>query len=221
MTLTTKVDHDFRWRRVLGVSAAILLAGVLAASYSHPAAVSQKNVLRGSLDQPGIQQSQAKVMESVGKLPLAFEQNQGQTDARVKYIARAKAYTAVLTDNEAILAVKGSHLGVLHMKMQNAQSARAEASDLQPGKSNYLSKGVTNVPNYGKVTYKGIYSGIDLVYRGNQRNLEYDFVVSPGADPSQIRVAYEGSSKFALDAQGNLELETAAGRTVAQKPVVY
>src|ERR1035441_331329 len=94
MTLTTKVDHDFRWRRGLGVSAAILLAGVLAASYSHPAAVSQKNLLKASLDQSGKQTTQAKVNESVGKLPLAFEPNLGQTDAQVKYVARAKGYTA-------------------------------------------------------------------------------------------------------------------------------
>src|ERR1035441_9516137 len=143
MTLTTKVDHDFRWRRVLGVSAAILLAGVLAASYSHPAAVSQKNVLRGSLDQPGIQQSQAKVQESVAKLPLAFEPNLGQTDARVKYVARAKGYTAFLTENETVLSIKGSAKGsapgVLRMNMPNARPAtRLETSDPQVARSNYL-----------------------------------------------------------------------------------
>jgi hypothetical protein len=214
----------------LGVSAAILLAGVLAASYSHPAAVSQKNVLRGSLDQPGIQQSQAKVQESVAKLPLAFEPNLGQTDARVKYVARAKGYTAFLTENETVLSIKGSAKGsapgVLRMNMPNARPAtRLETSDPQVARSNYLkgdrSKWITDVANYGRVTAKEVYPGIDVAYHGNQRTLEYDFVVKPGADSNQIRVAYEGSSRFALDAAGNLELETAAGRTLAQKPIAY
>src|ERR1039457_204420 len=139
MTSTKQVDRDFRWKRVLGVSAAILLAGVSAASYLHPVAVSQKNVLRGSLDQPGIQQSQAKVKESVAKLPLAFEPNMGQTDAQVKYVARAKGYTAFLTADSAVLSIKGSTPAVLRMKMQNTQPV----SSIQPGnrligKSNYV-----------------------------------------------------------------------------------
>ena len=224
MTSTKQVDRDFRWKRVLGVSAAILLAGVSAASYLHPVAVSQKNVLRGSLDQPGIQQSQAKVKESVAKLPLAFEPNMGQTDAQVKYVARAKGYTAFLTADSAVLSIKGSTPAVLRMKMQNTQPV----SSIQPGnrligKSNYVRPqgNIMGVPNYGNVTYKGIYPGIDLAYLGNERNLEYDFVVNPGADPSQIRIAYEGSSRFALDSAGNIELETAAGKALAQKPVVY
>ena len=224
MKSTKQVDRDFRWKRVLGVSAAILLAGVSAASYLHPAAVSQKNVLRGALDQPGIQQSQAKVKESVAKLPLAFEPNMGQTDAQVKYVARAKGYTAFLTADSAVLSIKGSTPAVLRMKMQNTQPiSTIEPGNRQIGKSNYVrpTGNIMGVPNYGKVTYKGIYPGIDLAYLGNERNLEYDFVVNPGADPSQIRIAYEGSSRFALDNAGNLELETAAGKALAQKPVVY
>ena len=143
MTSTKQVDHDFRWKRVLGVSAAILLAGVLAASYSHPQAVSQKNVLKASLDQSGKQTTQAKVNESVGKLPLAFEPNLGQTDAQVKYVARAKGYTAFLTENETVLSIKGSAKGsargVLRMKMPNARPAtRLETSDPQVARSNYL-----------------------------------------------------------------------------------
>src|ERR1035437_8960018 len=230
MTSTKQVDHDFRWKRVLGVSAAILLAGASAASYLHSGAVSQKNVLKGSLDKPAIQQSQAKVNESVGKLPLAFEPNLGQTDAQVKYVARAKGYTAFLTESETVLSIKGSAKGsargVLRMKMPNARSAtRLETSDPQVARSNYLkgdrSKWITDVANYGRVTAKEVYPGIDVAYHGSERTLEYDFVVKPGADSNQIRVAYEGSSRFTLDAAGNLDLETAAGRTLAQKPIAY
>jgi hypothetical protein len=200
--------------------ALLLIAGATAVSYSHKGTASKISD-KGSLIQASSKLNQANVKESVGKLPLAFEPNQGQVNPQVKYMARAKGYTAILTENETILAYKGSQIGMLHMKVQNAQPARMVASDLQAGKSNYLGKHVTNVANYGKVTYKGIYQGIDLAYSGNQHNLEYDFIVNPGADPSQIRVAYNGSSRFELDAQGNLQLETAAGPTVSQKPYVY
>ena len=227
MTLTTKVDHDFRWRRVLGVSAAILLAGVLAASYSHPQAVSQKNVLKASLDQSGKQTTQAKVNESVGKLPLAFEPNLGQTDAQVKYVARAKGYTAYLTANETVLRIKGADDAVLAMSLRNAQAApKMEGQDRQVGQSNYLlgsdrSKWITGVSHFGKVRYQGVYPGVDVVYSGNERQLEYDFVVQPGSDPNQIRIAIAGATKIALNKQGDLEMQTSAGTSVNQKPVVY
>ena len=218
-----KKIRSSRTTRIVGCGLALLLAGVSLASYSYKGTKSfGKNADNKSSLVQASQPSQAKINESVGKLPLAFEPNQGQVDPRVKFLARAKGYTALLTENETVLAVKGSQAGVLRMKMQNAQPATSMvASEQQSSRSNYLSKRITNVPNYGKVTYKGIYPGIDVAYRGNQRSLEYDFVVNPGADPNQIRVAYEGTSTFALDAQGNLALDTAAGKMVSHKPVVY
>jgi len=207
---------------------ALLLIGASVASYSHKGTASNGKVLdKSSLVQASGKLDQAKVKESVGKLPLAFEPNQGQTDPQVKYIARAQGYTAFLTGNQTVLKVKGAADGVLAMTLQNVHAAsRIAASDPQVGKSNYFlgndrSKWLTNVPHYGAVSYQDVYAGIDVVYSGNQSNLEYDFVVKPGADPKQIHVAYQGSSRFALNAAGDLELQTAAGQTVAHKPVVY
>src|ERR1035438_10165622 len=217
-----KKIRNFRTTRIVGCSLALLLVGVSLSSYSYSGSKSFGRVAdkKTSLVQAS-QPSQARIKESVGKLPLAFEPNQGQVDPQVKYLARAKGYTALLTDNEAVLAIKGTHQGVLRLKMPNARPAtRVVASGKQSSRSNYISKGVTNVPNFGTVTYQGVYPGIDVAYRGNQRNLEYDFGVSPGADPNQIRVAYEGSSRFVLDGDGNLELETAAGRAVAHRSTV-
>jgi hypothetical protein len=223
--LFANTPRSSRTTRTLGFGLALLLGGVSIASYSKGTkSVVRNTEKKSSFVQASAKLSQAKVNEAVGKLPLAFEPNQGQTDQQVNYVARAKGYTAFLTESETVLAIKGSAQGVLRMKMQNATpTARVEGSDPQAGKSNYLrpSGNITNVPNYGKVTYKGIYPGIDVAYYGSQRTLEYDFVVSPGADTNQIRIAYEGSSRFALNAEGDLELETAAGRTLARKPVSY
>ena len=74
---------------------------------------------------------------------------------------------------------------------------------------------------YGKVRYAQVYPGIDLVYYGNQRQLEYDFVVAPGADPARIRLRFEGAREMRVDAQGDLVVETADGAVRWQKPVVY
>ncbi len=221
-------DRSRRRVRIIGLGSAVLLIGMSVTPYSPEGTASnRKSPAKSSLVQASGKTAQAKVKESVAKLPLAFEPNQGQTGAEVKYVARAQGYTAFLTGDTAVLRVKGAAEGILQMKMRNAQPAsQVTVSDPQIGRSNYMigndrSKWLTNVPHFGKVTYRNIYPGIDVVYAGNQTNLEYDFVVKPGADPNQIRVAYEGSSRFALNAQGDLELQTAAGETVAHKPVVY
>jgi hypothetical protein len=173
----------------------------------------------------GQAQAQAKLKESVGKLPLTFEPNQGQADPRVKFVGRAHGYTVMLTADGAVLRIKRD--GVLRMKMQNGQRpTRVEAFDPRFGKSNYLigsdrSKWVTEVPHYGKVRYQDVYPGVDVIYSGNERNLEYDIVVKPGASPNQIRVAFEGASQATLDGRGDLELKTAAGTSINHKPVVY
>jgi hypothetical protein len=101
---------------------------------------------------------------------------------------------------------------VLRMKLVGA-NPKAKITGLEelPGKSNYFlgsdpKKWRTNVVNYAKVKYEGVYPGIDLVYYGNQRQLEYDFVVAPGADPGAIAFEIEtGNSKLET---GNSKLET-------------
>jgi len=95
-----------------------------------------------------------------------------------------------------------------------------------PGKANYFigsdpANWRTDVPTYAKVRYKNVYPGIDLIYYGNQRQLEYDFVVSPGADPRRIRLGFHGADKLEVDAQGDLVLHTATGVIRQRKPVIY
>src|SRR5439155_20702038 len=97
--------------------------------------------------------------------------------------------------------------------------------DELPGKANYLignpAKWRTNVPTYAKVRYRAVYPGIDLVYYGNQRQLEYDFVVSPGADPERIVLGFQGAERLEINAEGELVLQ-AAGEVIRQRvPVIY
>jgi len=67
----------------------------------------------------------------------------------------------------------------------------------------------TNISGFARVRYREVYPGIDLVYYGNEGQLEYGFVVAPGADPGRIELAIEGADSVEVDAQGNLRLEVA------------
>jgi hypothetical protein len=170
-----------------------------------------------------------QVVESYGKLPLNFEVNQGQTDPRVKFLSRGSGYSLFLTSDSAVLSLRGQKAGgaVLRMKLLGANAhAGVAGADALPGKSNYFvgndpNKWRTNVPTYGAVKYSDVYPGIDLVYHGNQRLLEYDFVVSPGADPRSIDLRFQGAKKFSVNDQGALVIALGGSEVIEHAPVVY
>jgi hypothetical protein len=116
---------------------------------------------------------------------------------------------------------------VLRMKLRNANpAAKVTGTDELAGTNNYFigndpAKWRTNVPTFAKVKYEGIYSGIDLVYYGNQRQLEYDFIVAPGADPRRIAFDFSGAKRIRRDTDGDLVLQMSAGEIRWHKPVAY
>jgi len=209
---------------------------------------------RSRSDFPVIQNkqiSQARVLSGYGKLPLTFEENQGQTDARVKFLARGAGYTVFLSDDETttlrLMAPSNNSAGSLHGSAPSSTSAAPtkfsyatvrlslaganlhapiEGNDLQPGHSNYFigndpSRWQRNVPHFARVKYRGVYPGVDLVYYGNQGRLESDYILAPGANPAQIGLQIKGASAVKLDSQGALVLSTAAGDVVLHKPFAY
>jgi hypothetical protein len=169
----------------------------------------------------------AGLSESYGRLPLHFEENRGQAHEDVRFLARGPGYGLYLTAGEAVLALGAKNQSVLRMALVGAKpDAQASGLEELPGKANYFigkdsSKWRTNVPTYAKVRYRGVYPGIDLVYYGNQRQLEYDFVVAPGADAQKILLRFEGADAIKIDTQGDLVLHTANGELRQRKPVVY
>jgi len=116
---------------------------------------------------------------------------------------------------------------VLRMKLAGAnRQPRLSGMDELPGKSHYFlgadpRQWKTDAPTYGKVKYEGVYPGIDLVYYGNQQQLEYDFIVAPGADPKQIKLSFSGAERMRVDESGDLILETKAGDVRQHKPFTY
>ena len=181
----------------------------------------------------------ARAIRTLTRLPLHFEANQGQTDARVKFLARGAGYAVHLTAREVVITFQadsarggprrvrddalraaagkalpsheargprpaniGPSYSVLRMKFLGANpNVRLEGFEPLPGRSNYFvgndrSKWRTNVRHYAKVRYEQVYPGIDVVYYGDGKRLEHDFIVMPGADPATIRIEYGGGRSF-------------------------
>ena len=187
----------------------------------------------------------SRLLETYGRLPLAFEANQGQTDQQVKFVSRGAGYNLFLTATEAVLTLQKvsrqesnapaatalppqeEKSAVLHMKLLGG-NAKADVfgQDELPGKSNYFmgndpKKWHAGVWQYGKVRYAKVYPGVDLVYYGNQREIEYDFVVAPGADPRRIQFDMGGARRIRQNEEGDLVLTVGEGEIRWHKPIVY
>jgi len=172
--------------------------------------------------------AQARVSEAYGKLPLHFEANRGQTHDDVRFLSRGPGYGLYLTAGEAVLVLARPNPDVvLRMSFVGvAPKPRVSGLEELPGKANYFigndpAKWQTNVPTYAKVQYRDVYPGIDVVYYGNQRQLEYDFVVAPGADPQRIVLDFKGVERLEIDAQGELLMHAAGGAIRQHKPVIH
>jgi hypothetical protein len=194
------------------------------------------------------QRSSIEPNQLLGKVPLAFETNVGQTDARVKYFARGNGYTAFLTANEAVLALtkrtvrhaggapseaSGAEHGsydtvsaAVRMRFLEANSQPTTMpSGAMPAQISYLSAShaaPTQPELFQKVLYLDVWPGITVVFHGNQRQLEYDFVVAPGQTPSLIKLAFDGAKAVQVDpSSGDLVLTTEIGELRQPAPIIY
>ena len=226
---------------VAGIALLFALSVFVPLSSTSSAAPSPKKASAPQVQSSVSPVSRERMLSSFGRMPLAFEANQGQTDAQVKYIARGSGYTLFLTSQEAVLTLPGktqpgTRLGdpssalsasVVRMNVSGAQPHAIIASEQPlPGVSNYLigrdsSNWHSNVPHYARVHYADVYPGIDLAYHGQQGQLEFDFVVSPNADPRQIAFQFSGMRDLRTDRDGNLVLASTGEDVVLHKPVAY
>lgn len=205
----------------LGLAVGVVTVAVGLAADSHAAAARENAQVR------------ERVANAYSKLPLCFEANAGQTDPEVRFLSRGSGYALLLTEREAIVSLRSgksqrdAEPTVLRMGLEGGRAAtRIQGLSPLEGKTNYLrgrSADVwkTNISNYERVRYEGVYPGIDLVYYGNQRQLEYDFIVAPGKSPSQIRMTFRGAQRVEVDRKGDLLLHTADGVVRQQRPVIY
>ena len=183
----------------------------------------------------------ARVNDTYGRLPLHFEANHGQTDPHVRFLSRGSHHTMFLTPTGAIITLREPQRvsgptsiskkeltgTTLRMRFVDATAqARVHADKELAGKVNYFigndsKKWLRNIPTYGRVLYDDLYPGIDLMYYGNQRKLEYDFIVHPGANPDAIVIAFDGADDLNIDTNGDLVLRTALGDLRMASPLTY
>lgn len=158
------------------------------------------------------------------EVPLSFEPNMGQAAANVRYLARDNSYALYMACGETLLYGQGSPL---RTKIRGAEpSCRITGEAPQASTSNYFvgrdpEKWHTAIPNFAKVRYSGVYRGIDLLYYGKDGHLEYDWVVSPGADPGAIRMTFDTADRLRIDKRGDLVIRAGKNEYRHKKPVVY
>ncbi len=185
------------------------------------------------------------------KLPLSFEENEGQTAREVRYVSQGSGYELFLTPQEAVLALgsqqhydlspmhrtasirairktrKAGQITTVRLQLEGANPNPDIAGvDRLPARVNYFigndpKKWHTDVPAFAQVKYAEVYPGVDLVFYGNQRRLEYDFIVAPGADPKAIQLKIVGAHKMRVNSHGDLILSVADGEVELQKPLIY
>ncbi len=171
-----------------------------------------------------------RIEPNYARLPLAFELNAGQADARYHLLAHAAGHDVYLSGGGVSLALQdglGLPAGVIEMGLVEANGRAAwEPVAALPGRLNYFigndpSKWITNVPTYSRVRYRSVYPGVDVDYYGNQERLEHDFIVAPGADPSLIRMKFTGATSRLITSDGSLDI-TREDRVIRwKKPVIY
>jgi uncharacterized repeat protein (TIGR01451 family) len=166
-------------------------------------------------------------------LPLAFEPNLGQADALTQFLAHGPGYAVSLDASGARIrtrtpAGKGrppASRFTMRWVAANPKAVGRGESPL-PGRVNYFlgadpAHWHRDIPTYSRVAYRSVYPGTDLVYYGNQGQMEFDFVLAPGADPGLIRMAFDGTVAPRLSETGDLGFAGEWAGLVFKKPVAY
>jgi len=160
-----------------------------------------------------------------GQLPLSFEANRGQAPGAIDFVAHGQGFTLSFSKGEALFSFPGES-GSLHLSISGAAAVPAKPGELLPGQVNYFRgtderQWLRNIPTYRSITYSNLLPGIDLRYYGNQRRLEYDFVIAPGADPKTIRLELDGSRQLLVANDGSIIVHGDGRDLKWQPPVSY
>jgi hypothetical protein len=170
------------------------------------------------------------ISENFGQVPLHFEINQGQAAQDVRFVSRSNGRALLLKKNETQLVLpneKNKQPDVLKMKLAGANyNATIEGVNELQGHTNYFigsdeTQWQKDIPAYKRIKYGNVYDGVDLVYYGNQRELEYDFIVAPNTNPDVIKLNFENAEDITIDANGDLILKVGNHTIRQHAPVAY
>ena len=165
-------------------------------------------------------------LAAYGRLPLQFEPSSDEPAAPGEFVARGPGYSVRLTPAAATIRFRHSPQ-VVRMRLENANPPpHGVGLDRLPGTVSYLrgnepSRWRHGVSTYARVRYADVYPGVDLVYYGDQRRLEHDFIVAPGVDPGVITIEFDGVDDLELDEAGELVLHVAGAPVRFGRPTLY
>ena len=219
------------YRKMFLVAALILSIGLFAFSHFWKNPNGSEDF---RTDAATITAKKANLADSFGKIPLHFEPNVGQAAEQVKFVSRGSGYSLMLTANSAVLVLKKSITGdqkpktnFLKMNFADANPSPEIRAEIElEGRTNYFTGSdsrdwKTDIVNYERVRYADIYDGVDAVFYGNQRQLEYDFVVQPNVSPDKITLNFEGADSLKIADNGDLILQFGDDELRQHKPIVY
>jgi len=161
---------------------------------------------------------------------IYFEANVGQVDAQVSFLARAEGYTLFLTPEGAYFSLAneaGQQSPVFKVALQGANvAAKAVGEQRLSGRSHYYKgdnsqRWSMDAALFEAVRYQQVYPGVDLVYYGSDGQLEYDFIIAPGSDPSQIQLAFEDVDAMRINDAGELIVTVSGEQIIQQPPFAY
>ena len=168
---------------------------------------------------------------AAGQRQLHFEPNQGQAPKAVRYLSRGPLHSIEVFDDGMRLSARPLSADLAEpsarLRFVGANGAGGfETREPAPGKASYLHGSdpagwIRDVPRYRQLRYAQLYAGIDLVYYSRDGQMEFDFVVRPGADPSRIRFHVDGAQAPAIADSGELLLDGAQGALRLHRPVLY
>ncbi|HTK95965.1 MAG TPA: SBBP repeat-containing protein, partial [Terriglobales bacterium] len=160
-------------------------------------------------------------------LPLSFEANHGQAVGEAQFLGRAVGYGVMFERDGVAFVLPGKkQQSIVQLSWVGANTAELRAEQPLAGRVNYMhgkdqKQWLTDVPTYARVRYQQLYKGVDAVYYGNQRQLEYDLTVAPGADVSGIVLHVSGAEELSIDKRGELVVATKGGELRQHLPTVY
>ena len=168
-------------------------------------------------------------LAGLGHLPLYFEAGPAPASGPARFITRGCNYQFSLSPAEVQITLRKTGLKPAAVRMDFAGSnpeAQMSGDNELPGKVNYLmgndpAAWRTGVPTFARVRVGQLYPGVDLVYYGNQRQLEYDFTLAPGTDPDMIKIHFAGVDKISIGGQGELILALGRDEIRQPAPVIY
>ncbi|MGH2810027.1 MAG: SBBP repeat-containing protein, partial [Actinomycetota bacterium] len=171
--------------------------------------------------------AKAPARVSVGSLGVRFERNIGQADPAVQFLGRGPQ-GLVLTYGQSwdVLAQGPNHSPArISTELVGARRIKPAARHKLSGITNYAEPApgkpaINGIRSYGEVIYRKVYPGIDLIFHGSAKSLEYDFRVHPGASPNRIRMRLRGAH-LSITKAGDLLIKKDGATLRQPRPVIY